>query len=116
MADWTPISWSNPTHKANSYEGRDPRLSASTLYDGAPWPPRDLVSGNVDPANQIQTGSYDIIGPDGKTTHWGLDTRFSSIEDWNGTRTGYYMRKFIDPDPAIIDASDRQVIPWPFFR
>ncbi len=116
MADGTPFSWSNPTHKANPYEGRDPRFYASILYDGAPWKPRDLVSGNVDPANQIQTGSYDIIGPNGKTTHWGLDTRFSSIEDWNGTRTGYYMRKFIDPDPAIIDASDRQVIPWPFFR
>lgn len=116
MADGTPFSWANPEHEADPYDNRDPRFYATILYDGAPWKPRDLVSGDVDPANEIQTGSYDIIGPNGKTTHWGLDTRFSSIEDWNGSRTGYYMRKFIDPDPAIIDASDRQVIPWPFFR
>ncbi|HRQ50034.1 MAG TPA: RagB/SusD family nutrient uptake outer membrane protein, partial [Agriterribacter sp.] len=47
---------------------------------------------------------------------FGLDTRQSSIEDWNGSWTGYYVRKFIDPDPGVVDNYVRQSIPWPFFR
>ncbi|WP_449435390.1 RagB/SusD family nutrient uptake outer membrane protein [Pedobacter steynii] len=46
----------------------------------------------------------------------GLDTRGSSVENWNGSWTGYYTHKFIDPDPNIIDASMPQFVPWPFFR
>jgi SusD family. len=46
----------------------------------------------------------------------GLDTRQSSIENWNGSWTGYYVRKFTDPDPNIVDNTTRQTIPWPFFR
>jgi hypothetical protein len=66
---------------------------------------------------QIQTGQYEIINSAGsKATHFGLDTRQSSVEDWNGTRTGYYTRKFVDPDPAIVDQNTWQQIPWPFFR
>ncbi|WP_223709709.1 RagB/SusD family nutrient uptake outer membrane protein [Niabella beijingensis] len=116
MADGTPFSWSNPAQKASPYTGRDPRFYATILYDGADWKPRNLISGNVDPANQIQTGQYDLMVSGAKTTFNGLDTRSSSIEDWNGSRTGYYMRKFIDPDPKIVDANTKQLIPWPFFR
>ncbi|MCF3110711.1 RagB/SusD family nutrient uptake outer membrane protein [Niabella sp. CC-SYL272] len=116
MADGTPFSWSNPAQKAKPYVGRDPRFYATILYDGAGWKPRDLISGNVDPANQIQTGQYDLMVGGKKITFNGLDTRSSSIEDWNGSRTGYYVRKFTDPDPKIVDANTKQLVPWPFFR
>ncbi len=116
MADGTAFSWSNPAQKASPYVNRDPRFYATILYDGAGWKPRNLVSGNVDPANQIQTGEYDLV-VDGKTvTVPGLDTRGSSIENWNGSWTGYYTQKFIDPDPNIVEASNPQFVPWPFFR
>jgi hypothetical protein len=46
----------------------------------------------------------------------GLDTRQSPVENWNGTWTGYYMRKFIDPDPNLVDNNTRQYIPWPALR
>lgn len=116
-----PFNWANATHKADPYSNRDPRFYASIMYDGAGWKPRDKVSGNVDPANQIQTGKYDLMQKDNTGTYKlitfnGLDTRSSSIEDWNGTRSGYYMRKFLDPNPAIADNNTRQYIPWPFFR
>jgi starch-binding outer membrane protein, SusD/RagB family len=110
------FDWNNATHKANPYADRDPRFYASILYDGAGWKPRDKISGNVDPANQIQVGQYDLMQGGNKITFNGLDTRSSSIEDWNGTRSGYYMRKFVDPDPAIVDNNTRQYVPWPFFR
>lgn len=113
MEDGTKFSWDNPKQAAHPYENRDPRFYASILYDGADWKPRNTVSGDVDPANQIQTGMYE--GNNGEITA-GLDTRGSSIEDWNGSWTGYYVRKFTDPDPKIVEQTDRQYIPWPFFR
>lgn len=116
MMDGTPFSWDNPAEKAAPYVNRDPRFYASILYDGADWKPRDLISGNVDPANQIQTGQYDLKVNGALTTFQGLDTRSSTIEDWNGSRTHYYVRKFTDPDPTIVENNTKQFIPWPFFR
>lgn len=116
MMDGTPFSWSTPAHKADPYENRDPRLYASILYDGANWKPRNLISGNVDPANQIQTGAYDLKIGGSLVTFQGLDTRSSTIEDWNGSRTHYYLRKFTDPNNSIVENNTKQFIPWPFFR
>jgi len=116
MMDGTAFSWNNPAQKADPYTNREPRFYASILYDGADWKPRNLISGDADPYNQIQTGQYDLVQGSATTVVKGLDTRSSSIEDWNGSRTGYYMRKFIDPDPAIIENNTRQYVPWPFFR
>lgn len=113
MMDGSKFDWSNPAEADAPYKNRDPRFYASILYDGADWKPRDKISGNVDPANQIQTGSYESAP--GKLQA-GLDTRESSIENWNASWTAYYMRKFIDPDPNIVDNNTRQFIPYPFFR
>ncbi len=116
MMDGTPFSWSNAAQKADPYQNRDPRFYASIMYDGSDWKPRNLISGDADPYNQIQTGQYDLVQGGSTVIIKGLDTRSSSIEDWNGSRTGYYMRKFIDPNPAIVENNTRQYIPWPFFR
>lgn len=114
MMDGSQFDWSNPAHAADPYADRDPRFYATILYDGADWKPRPSDVAPLDPANQIQTGSYDD-GNDGFIA--GIDTRQSAIEDWNGTRTHYYTRKFIDPDPALADnQSSSQVVPWPFIR
>ena len=110
--DGNKFDWNNPAQKAAPYANRDPRFYATVLYDGAGWKPRDKISGNVDPVNQIQTGSYQV----GTAMLAGLDTRQSSIENWNGSWTGYYMRKFVDPDPNVVDNNTKQFIPWPFFR
>lgn len=115
MMDGTEFDWNNPAHAASPYENRDPRLEATILHDASDWKPRFTTT--ADPANQIQTGQYEVIGSNGqKTTHFGLDTRQSSIEDWNGTRTGYYMRRFIDPNPNLRDMNMWQQVPWAFFR
>lgn len=117
MKDGSKFSWTNPAQKAEPYQNRDPRFYATVLYDGAGWKPRDKASGNVDPASQIQTGVYDLLDDkNNKFDFKGLDTRASSIENWNGSWTGYYYHKFIDPDPTIVDASMSQNVPWPFFR
>lgn len=94
MADGSQFSWDNPEHNKNPYENRDPRFYATVLYDGAKWRtrPDDVIAS--DPNGTVQTGYYE--NADGSYTA-GLDTR-QGIDDWNGTYTGYYMRKFIDPN------------------
>lgn len=117
MMDGTEFDWSNPEHAESPYENRDPRFAASILHEGSPWKPRSTANQARDPLGQIQTGTYEITtSSGGKDTHFGLDTRNSPIEDWNGSYTGYYARKFIDPDPAIVDQNTWQEIPWPVLR
>lgn len=117
MLDGSKFDWDNPDHKASPYTDRDPRLDATILHDASNWKPRVGSGLGKDPANQIQTGQYEIVNGAGeKVFVYGLDTRNSVVENWNGSHTGYYMRKFIDPNPAITDMNTRQQIPWPFFR
>ena len=117
MLDGTKFSWSNPAQAADPYANRDPRFDASILHEGSPWKVRSNANLPKDPASQIQTGRYEVIDATGKkVTHFGLDTRNSSIEDWNGSYTGYYIRKFTDPNPAIVDQNTWQNIPWPILR
>jgi hypothetical protein len=114
MMDGSKFDWTNTTMAGDPYNNRDPRFYASVLYDGADWKPRPADVGSIDPYNQIQTGYYD----DGKGgTINGVDTRQSTIENWNGTTTQYYVRKYIDPNPEVVDnQSGAQVVPWPFIR
>ena len=107
MNDGSKFDWNNPVHAAAPYENRDPRFYANILYDGAKWRerPNDMI--DKDPEGIVQTGSYE--NEDGSITP-GLDTRSGPIEDWNGTYTGYYMRKFIDP--AIDHQYEKQKYPW----
>ena len=116
MMDGSSFDWDNPEHAANPYENRDARFYASILYDGAQWKPRSSANSPKDPLGQIQTGTYEVNPGGTVQTHFGLDTRNSSIEDWNGSYTGYYVRKFIDPDPAIVDQNTWQEVPWPILR
>src|SRR5919198_6282390 len=51
--------------------------------------------------------------PDG-TLRAGLDTRESFVQNWNGTKTGYNLAKFIDKD--LLPDRQQQFNPWPFLR
>ena len=111
MMDGTKFDWKNPAHAAAPYENRDPRFYASILYDGAQWKPRTADGAGIDPAGQIQTGEYEVGSSAAPTKFSGLDSRNSTIENWNGTWTGYAIRKFIDPDPGLVDQNIRQEVP-----
>lgn len=114
MMDGSKFDWNNADHKAHPYTDRDPRFYGTVMFDGADWKPRPADVADRDPANQIQTGYY-ADGSGGFVN--GIDTRESPIENWNGSRTHYYTRKFIDPNPALPDnQSNGQVVPWPFIR
>ncbi|NSL89502.1 RagB/SusD family nutrient uptake outer membrane protein [Chitinophaga solisilvae] len=112
MRDGSAFSWTNDAQAKAPYVGRDPRFYATILYDGAKWKKRPKDGAEVDPAGVIQTGRYEALN--GKDSVWGLDTRNSTIENWNGTFSGYYLRKFMDKN---LDAQFfRGDQPWIFFR
>lgn len=115
MTDGSKFDWNNPTHAAAPYENRDPRLSASILYDQALWRPRPSDVADIDPVGKILIRSVEtapgVWSP-------GLDTRDGPVEDWNGGYSGYYLRKFIDPTVVheYAAAGGNQEAPWHFFR
>lgn len=114
MNDGTRFDWNNPAHKANPYLNRDPRFYATILYDGANWRKRPADVQAKDPYNQVQTGRYEVFNGTANVAVAGLDTRQGPIENWNGTFTGYYFKKFID---TTVDAQFyNQQVPYPFFR
>ncbi|MFY0253097.1 RagB/SusD family nutrient uptake outer membrane protein [Chitinophaga sp. 30R24] len=112
MRDGSAFSWSNAAQAQAPYANRDPRFYATILYDGAKWKPRPADGAVTDPVGIIQTGKYESAN--GKDSVWGLDTRNSTIENWNGTFSGYYLRKFMDINlDAQFFRGDQN---WIFFR
>lgn len=61
------------------YKGRDPRFYATVWYNGAQY---DNVGGQIHTIQTFSGGADQLV-----TTPYG----------WSNTRTGYYLRKFIDP-------------------
>jgi starch-binding outer membrane protein, SusD/RagB family len=112
MADGTPFVWDKYTPgdqllrtataaqltaepDRNPYYGREARFYATVLYHGAPWQPRPSDAAGYDPDNKVQTGHF--YNPDGTLKDNGVDSRQGLIESWNGTKNGYYLKKFMDP-------------------
>lgn len=91
------INTSNIYESENPYENREPRFYGSILYDGAVWQPRFPNLAGRDPI-----GIYDrrtrITKEGGVITSqvYGIDTRQGPVENWNGSFTGYVMKKLLD--------------------
>lgn len=114
----------------NPYKGREPRFYASIGHDGAEWGrerPSDSYTFDPTPLGNLQMGYYevndgadlDIVLPNGDPLKfkglYGVDTRKSPIEDWNGSVTGYLEKKLID---GAVPASESvsQTTPYPYIR
>lgn len=116
MKDGTKFDWNNPEHKANPYKNREPRFYSTIFYEGAKWKKRPSDVERLDPEGIVQVGKWEVW--DSKTSskkiNYGLDTRQSPIENWNGAYTGYYLRKFLDP--AVDAQYFYQTVPWRWIR
>jgi hypothetical protein len=127
MADGTPFVWdiglganlrtataaeltANPL--LNPYAGREARFYATVLFHGAPWQTRPSDAAKYDPLNQVQTGHF--YNADGTLKQNGVDSRQGDIESWNGTKNGYYLKKFMDP--ATVGQYFRGTHTWVEFR
>lgn len=114
----------------NPYNGREPRFYATVGTDGNEWGrPRPADAKGLDPTplGRLQCGYYEVTDgdatidltlPNGSKVTFkgmnGIDTRKGPIEDWNGSWTGYYERKLIDP--TIDGQNYPQTVPWTYIR
>lgn len=112
MKDGSKFSWSNPAEAAHPFENRDPRFYATILFDGAQWRKRYADGSAFDPVGIVQAFKT-LALPDGSTLP-GIDTRNGPIQNWNGSYSNYYLRKFADPNNDFLSAA--QEIPWIFMR
>lgn len=101
MADGTSFSWDNATQAANPYENRDPRFYQTILFNGAEYRDRDVQTFRSFNTQQLAGGLDSPQGPD----------------NWNSSKTGYYLRKFMREDLPIINPWDvAGVQNWIYFR
>jgi len=107
-----PTSTDEPVDADNPYDDRDPRFKANVLHNGADWRSRPSGLANLDPKGVIQTGWYEV--PDREELRPGLDTREGPAQQWNGTKTGYNLRKFVSPN--VLPKAGQAYNPWPFIR
>ncbi|KOS08391.1 carbohydrate-binding protein SusD [Flavobacterium akiainvivens] len=101
MADGSEFSWNNPAQAAAPYTGRDPRFYATVLYNGAPYRDREVQTFRSYNTTEMPGGLDSPQGPD----------------NWNSSKTGYYLRKFMREDLPIINPWDvAGVQNWIYFR
>ncbi|WP_372636888.1 RagB/SusD family nutrient uptake outer membrane protein [Fodinibius sp.] len=116
MADGSKFDRDNPDHVHKPYEDRDPRLTASILYEGNEYRPRpdDLVK--YDPVGVGQFGTWERWDSENNEMYreYGLDTRNSIANPWNGNRTGATMLKFLDKNVDIEQSN--QDLTWRYIR
>jgi len=95
MMDGTRITDTNTTYDAaNPYRNRDPRFYATILYNGAPY----------------RNSTIETFTPGGKDSKDGPS-------NWNTSKTGYYLKKFMNDNLPIDnpwDVAGTQT--WIYFR
>lgn len=123
--------------KVSPYLHREPRFYATIGHDGTAWGrPRSSDAASYDPTllGNLQMGYYELssggdkitapteLDKEGNTVKSetfngfnGVDTRKSSIENWNGSYTGYLEKKLIDGTFAASE-SNFQTNPYPYIR
>jgi hypothetical protein len=119
MKDGSKFDWNNPGNSTNPYINRDPRLEASVFYEGSTWRMRPSGFQFIDPFNKIQVGAVGymsggnfIYKMSGGSKIVGLDSRENE-----GTYTGYYMKKFLDPSISAMEwPANQQINPWRYIR
>ena len=116
MKDGSKFDWNNPAHASLPYANREPRFYATVLYEGAVWKPRPADVQNIDPVGIIQVGKWERWDEETQSVkiHYGVDTRQSTVENWNGSYTGYYLRKGLDP--AVDAQYFYATVPWRWMR
>lgn len=83
-----PFDWNNPTHAANPYANRDPRLGLTVVYNGSTFS-----------SNTIQT----YVGGN------------SGQPKLNATKTGYYLSKYVNQSVSLTN-NTKTKHQWLYFR
>lgn len=99
---------------ANIYKNRDPRFYGSVLADSSIWQKRFANLAARDPLGIYERRTHIVI-KDGKAVKtYGIDTRNGPVEDWNGSYTGYVIKKMMDDE--VIGKTSPNTNIWIYFR
>lgn len=87
------------------YQGREMRFYANFIYDGSKWGYGDdnRTIGIFEPGEEGVKG--------GNSSACNTDDEY-----WNATKTGYYMKKFLNPEYNTDQEDEMDTTPWIFFR
>ena len=101
MADGSKFSRSIPAEAAQPYTSRDPRFYATVLFEGNKYRqrPADLVA--YDPKGVGQFGTWQTWDGSKMVPIYGLDTRNSIANSWNGNECAATMLKFLNKSVDI---------------
>ncbi|WP_153800854.1 RagB/SusD family nutrient uptake outer membrane protein [Foetidibacter luteolus] len=103
MADGSKFSRNNPAQAAEPYKNRDPRLYATVLFEGNKYRTRPADLTAYDPIGVGQFGIWEKwnSSTNQKYLVYGLDTRNSIANPWNGNECGATMLKFLSKSADI---------------
>ncbi|MEJ7589521.1 MAG: RagB/SusD family nutrient uptake outer membrane protein [Ferruginibacter sp.] len=93
----------------NPYYNRDPRFYGSILYDSAAWMQRPSGLQTIDPIGLYNRRTRITISGGTTATSFGLDTRQSPISPFNGSFTGYVMKKMLDNESVASSQPNENV-------
>lgn len=91
--------------KDSLWANREMRFYANILYDGALWG----YGEDNHPVQIYESGAQGVSSGEQSPT-------YTSGEYWNATQTGYYLRKFMNPNYNQWDETIMDNTPWIFFR
>lgn len=101
MADGSKFSRSIPAEAAQPYMNRDPRLYATVLFEGNKYRPRPADLTAYDPIGVGQFGTWQTWDGSKMVPIYGLDTRNSIANSWNGNECAATMLKFLNKSVDI---------------
>lgn len=114
MADGSKFSRSNPAQAAQPYSNRDPRFYATVLFEGNKYRARPADLTIYDPIGVGQFGSWEKWDNSANKMYpvYGLDTRNSIANSWNGNECGATMLKFVNKSVDIQKSRQDLTLRW----
>lgn len=112
MADGSKFDRNNSAEAAQPYKNRDPRFYATVLFEGNKYRqrPADLVA--YDPIGVGQFGTWETWSNGAMVPVYGLDTRNSIANSWNGNECGATMLKFLNKSVDIQKGYQDLTLRW----
>lgn len=112
MADGSKFDRSIPAEAAQPYLNRDPRLYATVLFEGNKYRQRPADLTAYDPKGVGQFGSWETWSNGAMVPIYGLDTRNSIANSWNGNECGATMLKFLNKSVDIQKGHQDLTLRW----
>ncbi len=114
MADGSKFDRSNPAEAAQPYKDRDPRLYATVLFEGNKYRARPSDLTIYDPVGVGQFGTWQKWDNTANqmVPIYGLDTRNSIANSWNGNECGATMLKFLNKNVDIQKSHQDLTLRW----